>query len=700
MTIMKKIRFILLGFLISSGFAYSQGFELIEYASGFSKPVDIANAGDDRLFIVEKDGKIRIIESGNVLPEDFLDIDPQVNSSANERGLLGLAFHPKYSQNGYFFVHYNNLNGTTTISRFSVSADPNIADKSSEKIILTIPQPYNNHNGGDLNFGPEGYLYIGMGDGGAAGDPENRAQNRQTLLGKMLRIDVDNGDPYSIPEDNPFAMDDFTLDEIWALGLRNPWRFSFDRLTGDMYIGDVGQNKWEEIDFEPGGDPGGRNYGWRCYEGDEDYNLLDCPGMAEMTFPIHTYQNNSSADGCSVTGGYVYRGQDVPGLYGKYIYGDYCSGKIWSLEMDACGIWHNEQVFDGPAQNYCSFGEDKDGELYLAALGSGIIYRIHSSCSISVLETTQNENCNEQDGSIYLDISGGVEPVQVQWNNGSEGTVLEGLQAGEYSYTITDGGICKLFGCVELFNEANIPACNFGFGELTVCAGELGQIQLNSVCPAPPGYYHIWYQNGDLIPDENGPELIVTESGSYSVQLTNGDCSNEISDPVEITFIPSGPGPEIIWNSTLDTAFVIADTFVSYIWFIEGMEINGVNGASVPLNGSTGPITVFGIDAFGCMSTMGGPVFVESIQEIAFIRHIEVTPNPFTDYCRIYLELSASMDFLMTISDSSGKKLRAFAFNDIQILDFGFDLVDFQKGIYIISLDSNAGKYSTRIVKH
>ena len=224
-------------------------------ATGFSQPVDIANAGDDRLFIVERAGRIRIIADGAVLPTPFLNISSQVNNSPNERGLLGLAFHPDYETNGYFYVNYTISNGDTRVSRFSVANDPNTADPGSEMVILEVDQPEWNHNGGCLKFGPDGYLYIGVGDGGGFNDnhgPIGNGQNTQTLLGKMLRIDVDNGTPYSIPASNPFVGNDNVLDEIWAIGLRNPWRFSFDSETGDLWIGDVGQNIWEEIDFSTG----------------------------------------------------------------------------------------------------------------------------------------------------------------------------------------------------------------------------------------------------------------------------------------------------------------------------------------------------------------------------------------------------------------------------------------------------------------
>lgn len=686
--------------LLTFTICIAQGLELEELASGFDKPVDIAHAGDDRLFIVEKDGIIQIIDADTVVSEPFLDIDSQVNSSANERGLLGLVFHPNYTQNGYFFVHYNNLNGTTTISRFTVSSDPNIADKSSEKIILTIPQPYNNHNGGDLNFGPDGYLYIGMGDGGSGGDPEDRAQNRQSLLGKMLRIDIDNGDPYSIPEDNPFAMDDFTLDEIWAIGMRNPWRFSFDRLTGDMYIADVGQNNWEEIDFEPAGDPGGRNYGWRCYEGFEDFNLFDCPDMSEMIFPIHVYFNNPFNDGCSVTGGYVYRGQNLPGIYGKYIYADFCSGKIWSLERDECDLWHNDLLFDGPPQEYSSFGEDVSGEIYVAALGSGVIYRITSNCSITISESITPESCTGDDGSINLDISGAVEPVFVEWSSGAEGPVLNDLSTGEYSYTITDGSSCKAFGCVFVDSESQLPVCSFGMDEMTVCVGEVGQIQLSSGCTAPLDYFYIWYQDGEEIADENGPDLSVSENGMYAVQISNGSCSNPISDPIDISFISSGPGPEISWNTTLDTAFVVTDTFVSYIWIIDGEEILDENGAFVPINGSSGPIIVFGIDEFGCMSTQGGPFFIENTDELTWIKEFDVFPNPFHDQCTLKLVLKKPVDIELQVMGSDGKIIFDKSCEHTENLEKIIDLSDASPGIYLVIIKTEKGIISKKIFKN
>ncbi|NNF35770.1 MAG: T9SS type A sorting domain-containing protein [Saprospiraceae bacterium] len=364
--------------LLSSSHAQMPDIGLQLVVGGFSDPVDIAHAGDSRLFIVEQGGVIRIIDGGTVLPAPFLDISTIVNSGANERGLLGLAFHPNYSTNGYFFVNYTNSSGHTVVARYSVSANPDIGDSGSALPIITIVQDFNNHNGGDLNFGPDGYLYIGMGDGGDGGDPNNRAQDGLNLLGKMLRIDVDNpsiGSNYGIPAGNPFVGNPAVLDEIWALGLRNPWRFSFDSGTGDMFIADVGQDNWEEIDHQPASSSGGENYGWRCYEGNNTFNTSGCGPIGNYTFPIHAY-TSSFPTGCSVTGGYVYRGTTYPKMQGKYIYTDYCTGRFWMLEPDGMGGWTNTFLKDFSNFSYASFGQDVNGELYVTDVSTGSIYQV------------------------------------------------------------------------------------------------------------------------------------------------------------------------------------------------------------------------------------------------------------------------------------------------------------------------------------
>ncbi|MEW6286884.1 MAG: PQQ-dependent sugar dehydrogenase [Chloroflexota bacterium] len=330
-------------------------------ASGLARPVDLQADGSGRLFVVEKAGRIRIIENGQLLDAPFLNIEDRVNDSSNEMGLLGLAFHPNYAQNGYFFVNYTGSGGDTFISRFQVSDDSHKADPSSEVNLLRINQPFPNHNGGTLQFGPDGYLYAGLGDGGLAGDPFGNGQSLDTLLGKILRLDVDTAEPYAIPPDNPFG------DEIWAYGLRNPWRMAFDPLTGDLYIADVGQNAWEEINYLPAASPGGVNFGWDYLEGTHAFEG-DAP--AGLTDPVAEYSH--SEGGCSVTGGYVYRGA-MPEWDGIYLYGDYCTGFIWGL-MRLDGAWQTQVLFDTDV-NITSFGQDKNGEVYLLADG-GEVYQL------------------------------------------------------------------------------------------------------------------------------------------------------------------------------------------------------------------------------------------------------------------------------------------------------------------------------------
>ncbi|MDM7917282.1 MAG: PQQ-dependent sugar dehydrogenase, partial [Candidatus Eisenbacteria bacterium] len=372
---------------LAAGFAApARAATTVRVASGLARPVfAISPPGDGRLFIVEQRGVIRILENGQLLPSPFLDIDDLVPdiSGNDERGLLGLAFHPDYATNGWFFVDYINLSGDTVIARYTVSSDPNAADPLSWTPILTIDQPYANHNGGTLLFGPDGMLYIGMGDGGGAGDPEENAQDPGSLLGKILRIDVDGEPPYSIPPDNPFAGPGLPLDEIWDLGVRNPYRWSFDRETGDLWIADVGQNRWEEIDFEPAGSTGGVNYGWDNTEGHHCYEPSQDCDTTGITWPIYEY---SHSDGCSITGGVVYRGVAIPSLRGAYFFADYCSNRIWTLRYDGQTVTEvterTAELAPGGGQSIGSisaFAEDSAGEMYIVDRGSGTdgeVYKI------------------------------------------------------------------------------------------------------------------------------------------------------------------------------------------------------------------------------------------------------------------------------------------------------------------------------------
>ncbi len=350
---------------------------------GLDKPIGLTHAGDEsgRLFFNEQAGRIKIFDQTRkrLLNEPFLDISDRI-LAGGERGLLGLAFHPEYSRNGLFFVHYSSNGktcgagaGDTVISRFKVSGrNPDRAERNSESCILTVKQPYSNHNGGQIAFGPDGYLYIALGDGGSAGDPQNNGQNLKSLLGSLLRIDIDKssqGRGYAIPADNPFASDNSSRAEIWAWGLRNPWRFSFDRQTGDLWIADVGQDEWEEINFQPAVSRGGENYGWACREGRHEFSRRKpgCPA-ADPVEPVIEYDHNPE---CSVTGGYRYRGK-ISSLSGTYLYGDYCSGTIWGARKIPSG-WQPEVLHRG-GFGLTSFGEDQAGNLY--AIYNNVVFSI------------------------------------------------------------------------------------------------------------------------------------------------------------------------------------------------------------------------------------------------------------------------------------------------------------------------------------
>lgn len=342
-------------------------------ALGFTSPVHITNAGDrsGRIFVVERAGVIKIMKDGVVSVTPFLDISARVGT-AGEGGLLSLAFPPGYAMKNYFYVYYTDLQGNTVVARYHLSNDPDIADPNSKEFILTAAQPFANHNGGQIAFGPDGYLYIGLGDGGGGGDPQGNGQNPGTVLGKMLRIDTESGAAsYAVPQDNPFINDPAYQTEIWALGLRNPWRFSFDSLTGDLYIGDVGQATYEEIDFQKASSHGGENYGWNVMEGMHCYNSNTCD-QTGLTLPIAEYDHS---EGCSVTGGQVYRGTLYPSLYGYYLFGDYCSGRIWGLK----GTGSLPELLLDTDLFIATFGRDEAGELYIADLTGGGIYKIVES---------------------------------------------------------------------------------------------------------------------------------------------------------------------------------------------------------------------------------------------------------------------------------------------------------------------------------
>lgn len=384
--------------LFTSLFSFSQTIDLQSFASGFTEPVEIAHAGDSRLFVVEKGGLIKILNTnGSVNATPFLDVSTLTNAGG-ERGLLGLAFHPDFATNGYFFINYTNSSNNTVIARYIVSSNPDIAT-STGVVLMTINQPYSNHNGGCLKFGTDGFLYIGMGDGGSGGDPQGYSQNltidsgnpTRVFLGKMLRIDVNVATTpyYSIPATNPYV-GQTGKEEIWAIGLRNPWKFTFNKNNGDLWIADVGQNNIEEINKTVAPLATGLNFGWRCYEGNSTYNTSGCVPMSSLTMPFAEYDH--SGGNCSVTGGYVYTGTTYPNFQNKYFFADYCVNRIGYVDVTTRNITYTSN-FSGNAF-YTTFGEDINGELYIAASNNGTIYKI--------IDTSLNSTDFESNGfSLY-----------------------------------------------------------------------------------------------------------------------------------------------------------------------------------------------------------------------------------------------------------------------------------------------------------
>ncbi len=389
MRALKKL-YLIFSYLSIGLFAYTQptiGFDTL--VKSLTAPVDIVNAkdGSGRLFIVQQNGIVRLYSGGSLLTPPFLNMS-SVIAYGGELGLLSIAFHPQYATNRYFFVYYNNAaDSSIELAQYRTSlGDPNLADAASRKVLLTIPKPFSNHNGGKLNFGPDGNLYVGTGDGGGGGDPQNLAQNLNSLLGKMIRINVNNFDTppyYTVPTDNPLVGTPNTQPEIYGWGLRNPWRWNFDRQTGDMWVADVGQGAWEEVNYIPAASTSAINYGWRCYEGSNSYDLSQCGAtpLAGKTPPIFEYAHNASG-GYSISGGLVYRGTEYPVLQGYYVCADFVTRNGWLIRPDGLGGWNVIQQTNFPA-NVTTFGDAEDGTLYLASLG-GTIFKVTEATVLPV----------------------------------------------------------------------------------------------------------------------------------------------------------------------------------------------------------------------------------------------------------------------------------------------------------------------------
>lgn len=524
-------------FSIQTISAQPTGLSLASFSTGYSRPIAIENCGDDRLFIVQQRGLVIISDlQGVKLTTPFLDITGLVNQTGNECGLLGFVFHPNYATNGYFYVNYTNGTDCSTsyVVRYTRSTgDPNIANPASAFPIMTVSQPYSNHNGGNMEFGPDGFLYLGFGDGGSGGDPQGNAQNTMTRLGKMLRIDVNGGNPFSIPPSNPYVGNTSYLPEIWAVGVRNPWRFSFDPLNGNLWTGDVGQDGWEEIDFVPAGSAG-INYGWKCYEANATYSAGSCNVNITYTFPVFAYpSDNQNGSGCSVTGGFVYRGVQFGNMHGSYVFTDYCSGKFWAANVDPPNVapFTFTQVLDDSNFQFSSFGTDYLGELYVAAIG-GTIYRVESTnCAPLAKITTPapTETLCEGDSYTLTALTGQGFTYQWQLNG------FDLLGATNPSYVVTQSGnytvrVIKNPSCTAISNAVSItfkatPAPVI-VGETVVCNDSTTEY-IYSV-ESTPGYLYNWTitsGNGTIVSGQTTNAITVVwdsgEAGTIDIEVIN-----------------------------------------------------------------------------------------------------------------------------------------------------------------------------------
>ncbi len=524
---MKKL-FLLLLVLPLSVLAQTPSLTLSPVITGLSKPIFLTHCGDNRVFVVEQAGRIKVYDSAYNYLGIYLNLSnivTQPSSGGDERGLLGLAFHPNYSDNGYLYVNYTRtVSGQlkTFIARYSVfSNNPNKADSLSAFEILSFNQPFSNHNGGCLKFGPDGYLYIGTGDGGSGNDPQGNGQKMNTFLGKMLRIDVDGGSPYIVPSDNPFVGVANTFPEIWAYGIRNPWRFSFDKLNGNLWIADVGQNMYEEVNVHYNGDASGENYGWRCFEGMHSTGLgsgvtgVSCPNYSDTHQPVYEYTHTGGE--CSVTGGYVYRGALHNIIFGNYLCADYCSGKIRRLIDNGNGTFNSEIIYTG--NSTVSFGEDRWGELYVC-----------SSTQNAVLKLSDN-NC----APVAFILNGDTAAICAGQN-----VVLSALNNPLLTYEWFKTGDPNVQGTSNDFNAENIGeyyvvatnsnGCSTASSNIVVVDKPLPEVQLNSL--------------PSLCPNDSSVELIGTPAGGiFSGNGVNGNFFNPALDPgqYDVTYTYTEP---------------------------------------------------------------------------------------------------------------------------------------------------------------
>ncbi|MFN8286124.1 MAG: PQQ-dependent sugar dehydrogenase [Chitinophagales bacterium] len=700
---MKKLSFILFSFLSYCLSAQLPQINLVQVGQGFTRPVDVKHCGDDRLFVVEKVGRIQIMsKSGVVNSTPFLDITSRVLSSGNEQGLLSLAFSPNFKQDGYFYVNYINGTGagSTRISRFSVMAtDSNQADPNSEVILLTFTQPYTNHNGASLQFGKDGYLYDSQGDGGSQNDPNGNGQNTNVYLAKILRFDVQNQATYAIPADNPFAGQANSKEEIWAYGVRNPWRTSFDRITGDLWIGDVGQNNYEEIDFQAYGDTGGHNYGWRCREGFHANPSVSCT-VTGATDPVFEYTHSPH---CSVTGGYIYRGVQYGKLWGRYLFTDYCSGQFWSIKRTGSNTFDPDTLQDLLNNQYTSFGEDNHGELYVTA-ENGRVYRMTETTDCTpVAFISMDDSVTMCAGEKLIALKG--DTMAYEWYN-SNGPIV-GINGNEYE--VPSSGWYKVRaiqlqnGCSafsdSIFVTVNQPTalvpCNCNTGHC-INGGNVSLANLFS--PTGGTYTGIGVTNGILDPTTAG---VGADTISYA--YTNQYGCNSLEEVV------------VQLNDT--TALMVMNPHPVFVRFC--MDSLSLDSAVMPLGGIySGPnvnnnkfnsavdgdfdVVYTYTNSDGCVSIDTITVqatFCEAVNDLASALRLSISPNPNKGMFAVSFVTEKKGDAQLHLYDALGRVCWSKKVNlNTSPLTIDVDVRNLPKGMYSLVATMDGKNMSNKVI--
>jgi glucose/arabinose dehydrogenase len=701
----KRLLITLLLISVCSSFQ-AQTIQLTTFASGFANPVDIAFApSSDVMYVVQQRGRIRMVDvNGIINATDYINLSSLVSQSGSETGLLGLAFHPNYQNNGYFYVNYTrSTNGSTRISRFSRSAtNPLIGDPTSELVLLEIAQPYSNHNGGCIRFGKDGMLYIGMGDGGSAGDPGNRAQNPTNLLGKMLRINVDGPSAYTIPTSNPYYGQTDTLPEIWAMGMRNPWKFGFDMINGNLWIADVGQNAFEEINMENFGNPGGKNYGWRCYEANTTYNTSGCQSLSNYAFPVAIYSHNNIH--CSVTGGYVYRGASFADLYGKYINTDYCSGYFWQTYPNPSGGWITNQLNQFTNRYFSTFGQDHYGEIYVADLLEDKIFKVQSTNNCNPVAFVHSENnlsviCSGDSLQLFSPLGNGF-TYQWYYNSAPVGTnsnILYASQPGNYSVMVTSTPGCTNTSASFTVGVSTTPSVQLTASDSIICVD--GSPVTLSFSPSGGSLSGTAVLGNTFNPAISGVGVFPVV---YSISNADG-CVG--SDTLMMT-VPPSPTVNILYAPALycidSTAFTLTANIGGGNWSGPGVNGNSFDPSLAGLG--THQVIYSFTDNNGCTGIDSTSIEVIDACEIfsmpsLAIQQFSIFPNPSFGEMNLQLESKTQTPLQVSIITMDGQVLQSFEFLvEKGKTQYPINLNGIANGMYVIQLKTIDGIYNSKVV--